>query len=305
MKDQGLDPRYYEQRHGFVRRHWTHMPGEALSSDEPTSADLMTDAARAALEQARIRPEDVSLFIAVSTTSPRYTSSLGTLVGGRLGLRSPAFEMKSGCSSSLYALTIAYRFLADGARHVLIAAGETLSRVLPPRAPLIYSGGDGAGAVVLSRESSGDSGLLAAYLDSDGSFAQDMGVPGNLPPLRSDLDAGNYYMAATAKIGDAAKERWPESAAAVLRAAGCSGNTVDLYVPHQVSRDLIYHGAEVAGIPRDRVVDCLDRYANCGSGTVLIALAEAQRQGRWETGSTLLLNAVGGGLAWGGLLLRA
>lgn len=305
MAEQKLEPHYFEERHGFVRRHWTHVPGEPLRADEPTSADLMTDAARTALEQAGLHALDVSLFIAVSTTSHRYTSSLGTLVSGRLGLQCAAFEMKSGCSSSLYALTVAYRFLAGGAQHVLIAAGETLSRVLPLQAPLLYSGGDGGGAIILSRTHDDDSGLLAAYLHSDGTYAHDMGVPGHLPPLQAELDAENYYMAASPKIAEAAKQHWPESAQAVMQAAALSGDDVDLYVPHQVNRDMIYYGAGAAGIAREKVFDCLDRYANCGSGTVLIALAEAQRAGRWQEGSTLLLNAVGGGLAWGGLLLRA
>lgn len=305
MPEQGLDPDYPERVHGFVRRHWSHVPGRTLRADETTSADLMESAARRALAAAERTPQQVDLFIAVSTTSPRYTSSLGTIVGGRLGLRCASFEMKAGCSSALYALTTAYRFLAGGAATVLVAAGETLSRVIPPRNPFVYAAGDAGGAVVLGRVADEERGLVAAYLDADGAYSEHMGVPGALPPIAAEIAAGRYHLAWSGEIEAIAREKWLAAPRALFEATRSGPADLALYIPHQVNRRMIDYSREATGIPADRTVHCLERYGNCGSVSVLLGMDRARRTGRLVPGARTLLNAVGGGLAWGGVLLAA
>tara|TARA_Y100001954_G_scaffold154752_1_gene164565 strand:+ start:2362 stop:3273 length:912 start_codon:yes stop_codon:yes gene_type:complete len=302
MVERGLDPNH-PQKKGFNRRHWTATPQSARTESEENSADLMLRACNQALSNARMSAQDIDVFIAVSTTSPRYTSSLGTLVGGRMGFRGPAFEMKSGCSGAIYAMSIAYQFLASGARTILIAAAETLSRVVSIESPLLYAAGDGAGALILQRVEDSGRGLLGGYLSSDGSFADSMGVPGILPPTREALDRGMYFMGQSDSIAGDVEPFWFEGQQTVMEFAELGFADLDMYIPHQTSGAMLDKLAHSMGHQRHKLFRCLDRYGNCGSATLPIAISEAMESGL-KTGSLVLLNAVGGGLAWGSLMLR-
>ena len=304
MQQSGMDPNYQKAKHGFCCRYWTHIPGTNLRKEETNAADLMEGAARKALEKSGLSPDEISLVISVSTTSPRYTSSLGTILCGRLGIRAPAFEMKSGCSSAIYALITAFQFLNSGmANNVLIMAGETLSKVLDPEGPLIYAAGDGGAAIILGRSNAAESGLISGFMDSDGSLSGAMGVPGLLPPMREELEAKRYYLEQTSQLGSQVLDYWTRSPAALYKHSGLTGDDVDLYIPHQVSKEILDFTQENAGISADRMIRCIERYGNCGSATVLIALSEAMESSRMKHG-VLMLHAVGGGLAWAGVLIR-
>ena len=289
---------------GFRRRFWTHTPGRPHDPGEATSEDLAVEAASAAIVAAGIDPGRVDLCIAASTTNPRVTSSLGTLVAGRLGLRGAAFEVRSGCSSAVTALAVAYRFLAGGAGTALVVAAETLSKYVPV-GRLCYAAGDAGAAVVLGRAGDESRGLLAGYLAADGRQSGLAGVPGTLPPTVSAVRAGQYHLCVSPHMSALTAPRWGEAPKAVLSAAGARPGDLDAYVANQVNRSVLREGAATAGVPDRVVVDRIGEYANCGSASVLAALHDARGDGRASEGSLVLVNAVGGGLAWGGLLLVA
>ncbi len=301
MVEQGLDPEH-PRRKGFSRRHWTLPPESPRTGDEENSADLMHRAAREVLLQTGVNISEIDLFIAVSTTSPRYTSSLGTLVAGLLGYRGATFEMKSGCSSTIYAISVAYQFLAGPARSVLIASAETLSRVISRDGPFLYAAGDGAGALILQKVKDPQRGLLAGFLDSDGSYADAMGVPGILPPIREALDQGLYFMGQSANLAADVRPRWMESQEAIIDGKERTMDDIDLYIPHQTSSSVLDMLSDSMGSHSGKLYRCLDRFGNCGSATIPIALSEALEDG-FSPGRRILLNAVGGGLAWGSLLI--
>ncbi len=305
MEEKGLNPDYAERVFGFRRRYWTRAPGDAPSDAEIGVSELLHGACRGALEDAELSIRDIDLFIACTTTSSRYTTSQAAIVGGRLGYLGAGFEMKSGCSSAVHALTIAYRFLAGGARNVLIAAAETLTKVVEPGSRLMYAAGDGGGAMILGHVESEGRGLLASYLDSDGSHAGLMGVPGTMPPTERALENGEYFMRMSREADAIAREKWSRAPGRLYRATNTRAADIEAYVPHQVNRELVAYGARDAGLPDSVVVDCVGEYANTGSASLLIALDEARRRGRVLPESMVMLNAAGGGMAWGGLLLRA
>lgn len=302
MAKKGLDPDHPAKK-GFSRRHWTLPPESPRTGQEENSADLMQQAAEKVLSETGMSIREIDLFIAVSTTSPRYTSSLGTLVGGRLGFQGPAFEMKSGCSSTIYALSIAYQFLAGAARTVLIASAETLSRVISINGPFIYAAGDGAGAILLQKVDDPGRGLVTGFLNSDGSYADSMGVPGILPPTRQALDQQEYYMGQSDSLTSDVKPFWMQSQQSLIESENRSFQDIDLYIPHQTSNSILDLLAQSMGSHSNKLFRCLDRYGNCGSATLPIALAEAM-EGQQASGRRILLNAVGGGLAWGSLLIN-
>lgn len=297
--EKGWDPEYFQKKYGFQKRFWVHPVGTPLSGKEPTSADLMEVAAKAALNDAGIVASELDLLIAVSTTSPKYTTSLGAILGGKLGLLSASFEMKAGCSSSLYAIVIGSQFIASGARNVLIVAGETLSKIAGLQPSVLYSVGDGAGALVLSRKKDSDSGILSWYLDSNGKYTTAMGVPGILPPIAEGIPEAYRF-----QYGEMPEEflqnAWKASGNFWK---GVNISSPEYLIPHQVNRNLIRLAAESAGIPEDRILDLVGEIANCGSSSLLVALDRYRKKIARER-RTVLLSAAGGGISWGGILLR-
>lgn len=293
------DPEYYKKRYGFEKRYWVSVPGKAPEKGEATSADLMEEAARIALEEAKLLPEEIDLLICVSTTSPKYTTSLGAILGGRLGIRSASLEMKAGCSSSIYGMVTAFQFLNSGAEHVLVLAGETLSKVANLDPAVLYSASDGGSAVVLSRDKEKDKGVLSWYLDSDGSHTDAMGVPGILPP-RGEVRNEEYQFRYGKIPEEFLREAW-KKAGNFWKEDGSP--SPDYLIPHQVNRNLIRVAAESAGIQEDNILDLVSEIGNCGSSSILIALDRYRRSSNGEN-RRILLSAAGGGIAWGGILLQ-
>ena len=159
--------------------------------------------------------------------------------------------------------------------------------------------------MVLGRVRDPDRGLIVSHLNAEGKYADKFGVPGLLPPTRRAFDRDEYAMHVADDIGGFIEERWRQIPEVLYRASGLSPEAVDLYIPHQVTRSLIEAGRHAARLSPSLVIDILADYGNCGSVGLLIALDHAFREKRLAPGTSAMLSAVGGGIAWGGLLLRA
>ncbi len=303
MRGKGLDPDHPHTAHGFQTRFWTHTPGDKISRNETTSADLMEAAAKEALHNSHCEAGDIDLFITATTTSPFYTSSTAAVVGGRLGLRCAAFEMKSGCASSVFALAAAYRFIDGGADRVLIACGETLTKVTPRKSPLVYAASDGGAAVVIGRVDNNSRGLTASVLNTDGSLSSLIGVPGYLPPVLEDMDSGAYELKQSGEIEDFTRAKWTDAPKQLLEISSLRPDQIDAYIPHQVNRPMIEYSAVESGFTREKLVDRVSKYGNCGCISILLAMQDALNSGKIRPESRVMLNAVGGGISWGGLLI--
>ena len=302
MAAKNLDPLYYEQQLGFSKRFWVHTPGTAIVHDELTSADLMTEAARHAIEDSGINKEDIDFVIAVTITSPRYSTSMGPYVSGRLGIHAPSMEMKSGCASNIFSLTLAAQLIQNGAKNVLITCGETNTKVLKMTSRMAYAGGDAGAAVVVSKAGA-EKGIMAGYLNSNGSFSGHMGVPGLLPPNQQDIDEEKYYLEYSDAAEDFLNEAWTTTPQLLYKATGLTAGDIDCLIPHQVHKKRTQYAANAAGVPMEKTIDIIHEYANCGSASLLLALDHAKKRGGLEHGRKLMLLAAGGGISWGGLIL--
>ncbi len=129
MAEKKLAPEYYEDELGFSKRYWVHTPGSPIQHNELTSAYLMTAAAKNAIADSGISKDEIDFIITVTITSPRYSTSMGAYVTGIMGIRAPAMEMKSGCASNIFSITLAAQLIQSGARNVLIACGETNTKI--------------------------------------------------------------------------------------------------------------------------------------------------------------------------------
>ncbi len=299
-----LRPDYYETELGLKKRFWTHTPGSVITHDELTSADLMIDAAENAIRDSGIAKNEIDFTIAVTITSPKYSTSMGPYISGKLGLMAPAFEMKTGCASNIFSISLAAQLLQNGARNVLIACGETTTKILRMNSTMAYAGGDAGVAIVLSRSASGDKGILAAYMNTNGTYSDYMGVKGLMPPNQLELDNDNYVLSFVEGTEDFLQQAWATTPGILYEATGLTADNIDCLITHQVHKKRTIAASKAAGIPMEKTIDIIGEIANCGSTGVLLALDNARKTKRLIKGQTTMLIAAGGGISWGGMILK-
>lgn len=297
-------PRGWLDGMGLRSRQWTATPGGGPLPGAPTTEDLLTQAAAAALDVAGVAAREVDVLVSATTTPSRLTSSMGTVVGGRLGTTRMAIELRAGCPSALHGIVVAAAQLAAGASVAVITAAETLSRVAPGTGPLAYAAGDGAAAAVLVRTDDTSVGIGGGVLGSDGSLSDLVGVPAQLPPRREDVEGDRFRLGFGPGYDEAAMSRWRSVGAAALDAAGTAPSSVCRLVANQAGRERLAAAATGAGVDPGAVVDLMGTTANSGSASFMAALDAAHRaDGTDSPGAGWLLVSVGGGLSYGALVV--
>lgn len=271
-----------------------------------TTAALAFQAAENALEAANLKGDDLDLIIVATTTPDNTFPATATKVQAMLGMDSgAAFDIQAVCSGFIYALSVGDNFIRAGqAKNVLVIGAEVFSRIIDweDRTTCVLFG-DGAGAVVLQAEEIKDGdkvGILSTHLHSDGKL-RDL--------LYTDGGAGS-----TATVGhvrmlgrEVFRHAVTNLAAVVDEALAANGYTyddIDWLVPHQANKRILDGTAKKLGLSEDRVVITVDRHANTSAASVPLALDEAVRDGRIQSGQLVLMEAMGGGLTWGSALVR-
>ncbi len=287
------------QRTGIRQRH--------IASDDETTASLGEAAARAALADAGLTPDDVDLIVLATSTPNNTFPATAVEIQSRLGMRHGfAFDLQAVCSGFVYAVTVADAQLRAGlARRALVIGSETFSRILDwtDRGTCVLFG-DGAGALVLeAQEGSGtiaDRGVLAASLRSDGTHRDKLYVDGGpsttgtVGKLR--MEGREVFKHAVGMITDVIE--------ATFQQAGIGVDQLDWFVPHQANKRIIDASARKLGIPDAKVVVTVDLHGNTSAASVPLALAAAAADGRIRRGDLVMLEAMGGGFTWGAVLLR-
>ncbi|RPE64539.1 3-oxoacyl-[acyl-carrier-protein] synthase-3 [Tibeticola sediminis] len=267
------------------------------------SSDLGAEAARRAIDAAGRSPAEVDLIIVATSTPDMVFPSTATIVQRKLGIAGcPAFDLQAVCTGFIYALTVADAMIRSGsARCALVIGAEVFSRILDfkDRTTCVLFG-DGAGAVVL--EASERPGILATDIHADGRHLDILCVPGHVqggqvlgdPLLKMDGPA-------VFKLAVGVLE---ETARAVLQRAGMGSEEVDWLVPHQANVRIMQSAARKLKLPMDRVIVTVDQHGNTSAASIPLALDAAVRDGRIQSGQTVLLEGVGGGFTWGSVFLK-
>ncbi len=282
-------------RTGIRQRH--------IAADGEKTSDLALEASRSALRAAGIAAGDLDLIVMATTTPDMVFPSTACLLQAKLGVRNcPAFDVQAVCSGFVYGLSTADSFMRTGQyRNALVVGAETYSRILDwsDRSTCVLFG-DGAGAVVLRRDST--PGILSSHLHADGSYANLLTVPGTVAggkvsgrPLLQ-MDGGGVFKFAVKAMDDLVEE--------ALAANGMQKSDIDWLVPHQANIRIIQASAKKLGLSMEKVVVTVDRHANTSAASIPLALDEAVRDGRIRTGQHVLLEAVGGGFTWGAALVK-
>jgi 3-oxoacyl-[acyl-carrier-protein] synthase-3 len=204
----------------------------------------------------------------------------------------------------MYAVAQAYGMIAAGlSKRALVIGGDVLSRILDwsDRSTLVLFG-DGAGAVVLERVESG--GFLGFELGADGGGGIHLSLPGSGSRRLEDATSNGFVQMNGREVYKFATRVLVSSAEALLAECGRRVQDVDVYVPHQANVRILNHAARNLGIPLDRMVVNVDRYGNTSSGSIPLALADAQAEGRLTKGDLVLMTGMGAGLTWGSALME-
>jgi 3-oxoacyl-[acyl-carrier-protein] synthase III len=274
-----------------------------IAAEEQALSDLSLPAAQQALEQAGSDGTDIDLLLVATVTPDMMFPSTSAILADRLGaVDAAAYDLSAGCTGFMYAVVQAYGMIASGlSRRALVVGGDVLSRILDwsDRSTVVLFG-DGAGAVVLER--SADAGFLAFELGADGAGGEHLWLPGS--GSRRFEDPEQVVKMNGREVFKFATRVLVQSAEAVLDRCGMTVDDVDVYVPHQANVRIIDHATKKLGIPSDRVVINVDRYGNTSSGSIPLALADAQAAGRLRAGSLVLMTGMGAGLTWGSALMR-
>ena len=274
-----------------------------IAAETEALSDLALPAVRQALEQAGTEGKDIDLLIVATVTPDMMFPSTAALVADRIGATdAAAYDLSAGCTGFMYALAQAYGMLAGGLAHrALVVGGDVLSRILDwsDRSTLVLFG-DGAGAVVL--EQSKQPGFLAFELGADGAGGEHLWLPGS--GSRRFEDPEQFVKMNGREVFKFATRVLESSARDVLERGGMEIGDVDVYVPHQANVRIIDHATKKLGVPSERVVVNVDRYGNTSSGSIPLALADAQVDGRLRPGKVVLMTGMGAGLTWGSALMR-
>jgi 3-oxoacyl-[acyl-carrier-protein] synthase III len=273
-----------------------------IAGEGETTATLAADAARKALEAARLEASDIDLIIVATATPDQTFPASATRVQRFLGITDcVAFDVAAVCSGFLYALSIAESMIRAGsAARALVIGADTFSRILDweDRATCVLFG-DGAGAIVLGACEDGR-GVLSAKLHADGRYNDLLYVDGG-PSTTGTV--GKLRM----KGPDVFRHAVTNLAAVMgeaLDAAGLTPADVDWVVPHQANARILDATAKKLSLAPEKVVFTVADHANTSAASVPLALDFAVRDGRIKCGDIVVLDAMGGGFTWGAAVLK-
>ncbi|MGR3364191.1 MAG: beta-ketoacyl-ACP synthase III [Maritimibacter harenae] len=286
-------------RSGIERRHF--------AAEGETTSMMAIEAAKAALDDAGMKSEDVDAVIVATSTPDLTFPSCATMVQAGLGMTGGfAFDVQAVCAGFVFALANANAMIISGqAERVLVIGAETFSRILDmeDRSTCVLFG-DGAGAVLLeAAEGTGentDRGILASDLNSDGRYREMLYVDGGVSTTGT---AGKLRMQGNPLFRQAV-EKLAATADAALAKAGLTHGDVDWIVPHQANIRIIAGTAKKLDMSMDNVVVTVQDHGNTSAASIPLALSVGKANGQIRENDVVVVEAIGGGLAWGAVVLR-
>jgi 3-oxoacyl-[acyl-carrier-protein] synthase III len=289
-------------RSGIQQRH--------IASNGEATSTFAYRAALNALEMAGVRAEQLDMIIVATITPDMPTPSTACIIQDRLKARGiAAFDISAGCTGFIYALSLADSCMKSGAcQKVLVVGAETLSKITDyqDRGTCVLFG-DGAGAVVLSREQ-GERGVLSTHLYSDGSCGSLLYQPAGgsaQPATHASIDDRAHYLKMDGnRVYKIAVKSLEEAAVQALEYNGMAADSLDMLISHQANSRIIQAIAKRLKLPPEKVFTNIHRYGNTSAASVPIALDEANRQKRIKKNDLILLDAFGAGFTWGAALVR-
>jgi len=289
---------WIKSRSGIERRHF--------AAEGQTTSDLASEAAKAALKMANMEGSDIDAIIVATSTADLTFPSAATMVQNAIGNTTGyAFDVQAVCAGFVYALSNANALIVSGqADRVLVIGAETFSRIMDwtDRATCVLFG-DGAGALILEAEdgtgNTADRGVLSVDLNSDGRYKDLLYVDGGV----STQNSGMLRMQGK-ELFRHAVEKLAQTADAALGKIGLEADDVDWIVPHQANIRIIQSTAKKLGVGMERVIVTVQDHGNTSAASIPLALSVGVANGQIKQGNLVVTEAIGGGLAWGAVVIR-
>lgn len=289
---------WIRSRSGIERRHF--------AADDETTSAMATRAAQSALDDAGLEASDIDAIILATSTPDLTFPSAATMVQAELGMtRGFAFDVQAVCAGFIYALSNAAALIASNqADRVLVIGAETFSRIMDwtDRGTCVLFG-DGAGALILEAQTgtgaASDRGILATDLNSDGRYRDLLYVDGGV----STQSTGHLRMQGN-QVFRHAVEKLASTAGSAMKKAGVTTDEIDWIVPHQANIRIIQGTAKKMGVSMDKVVVTVQDHGNTSAASIPLALSVGKARGQIKQGDLVVTEAIGGGLAWGAVVLR-
>lgn len=290
---------WIKARSGIERRHF--------AADDETTSNMAAKAALAACKDAGIDPSELDALIVATSTPDLTFPSAATMVQHQIGMtKGFAFDVQAVCAGFVFALANANALILSGqAKKVMVIGAETFSRIMDwtDRGTCVLFG-DGAGALLLEAAttdgSTEDRGILACDLNSDGTHKDILYVDGGVSSTKT---TGHLRMEGK-EVFRHAIEKLASTAHTAMDKAGVTADDVDWVVPHQANIRIIKGTARKMDVPMDRVIVTVQDHGNTSAASIPLALSVGKQSGQIKTGDLLVTEAIGGGLAWGAVVLR-
>ena len=285
-------------RSGIERRHF--------AAEGETTSNLAANAARAALSDAGMEASDLDALIVATSTADLTFPSAATMVQHQIGMsKGFAFDVQAVCAGFVFALANANALIVSGqAKRVMVIGAETFSRIMDwtDRGTCVLFG-DGAGALILEAfEGDGtaaDRGILSTDLNSDGSHRDILYVDGGVSTKTT-----GYLRMEGKEVFRHAVEKLAATATTAMDKAGVSAEDIDWVVPHQANIRIIKGTAKKMNVPMENVIVTVQDHGNTSAASIPLALSVGKAEGKIKTGDLIVTEAIGGGLAWGAVVLR-
>ncbi len=289
-------------RTGIKQRH-------KAREDEYTS-QFGSLAAKQAVERTGIDVSEIDLIVCATTTPDQIMPSTGALIQAQIGaVNAAGMDVFAACSGFLYGLTMVESMIRTGQiKYALVIGAEVLTKYVDytDRGTCVIFG-DGAGAAVLGPVPEG-TGILATKIRSDGRYEEQLYAPGGgtkLGTTHKTIDDGEHFFKMKGnELFKVAVRSMAEISAEMLEKAGYTVDDVDLVVPHQANQRITDAVASRLGVPDEKVYSNIAEMGNTSSASIPIALDECIQSGKIKEGSLVLLTAFGGGVTWGGTVVR-
>lgn len=269
---------------------------ERRISENETAADMAVKAAREAMENAKLLPQDIDLIVAATISGETLAPTVAGLVQKEIGATCPAFDVNSACSGFLFALDTAAAFIARGGiKNALVIGAERLSKLVDwsDRSTCVIFG-DGAGAFAVT----GGGGYLSSKLFTDGGddVIEIPSFGGSSPFYKNELKHPYIFMNGQETFKFAVNKITGDIKA-VAEKAGLELSDIDYIVPHQANIRIIEFASKRLKIPMEKFVVNIDKYGNTSSASVAIAFDGLRKSGKLKKGDKIAMCAFGGGLS--------
>ena len=274
-----------------------------IADKKQLNSDLGFEAAKKAIKNSKIKTSDIDLIILATSTPDHTFPSTATKIQGKLGIKKGfAFDIQAACSGFIYAMSVADNFLLNNqASNALVIGSEIFSRILDwnDRSTCILFG-DGAGAIVLSKNKKMNSGIISTELYSDGRFYDLLYVNGG---VASNQKAGHIKMKGR-EVFKHAVEKLVSCIQFNLKKNKLKKEDIDWIIPHQANKRIMDMTAIKLGVPKNKLLVTVDQYANTSSASIPLTLDYALSNKIIKRGQIIVFEAIGGGLTWGCSILK-